>query len=93
MEKTSETYFTLSKGTEHFISQQWELFVETSYLYRDQELRENYFLQRQSGFHSWGGGELLTFYHLKLLFKIWNTVNENHNTKVRQFQTYVLFSC
>lgn len=56
MKTTSETYSTLRKGTEHFISQQWELFVKTSYLYRDQELRENDFLQRQSGFHSWGEG-------------------------------------
>lgn len=36
-----------------------------------------------------GGRGSLTVYHLKLLFKVWNTVNENHNTKVRQFQTYV----
>lgn len=56
MKTTSETYSTLRKGTEHFISQQWELFVETSYLSRDQELRENDFLQRQSGFHSWREG-------------------------------------
>lgn len=36
------------------------------------------------------GGGALTFYHLKLLFKIWNTVNENHNTKVRQFQNCLI---
>lgn len=43
MKKTSETYSTLHKGTQHhFINQQWELFLEINYLYRDQELRENY---------------------------------------------------
>lgn len=43
MKKTSETYSTLRKGTEHnFISQQWALFVEINYLYRDEELCENY---------------------------------------------------
>lgn len=89
MKKTSETYSTLSKGTERHLSissgiSLWKLvtFTETKNYVKIISFKDKVVFIV-------GGRGPLTFYHLKLLFKIWNTVNENHSTKVRQFQTYV----
>lgn len=87
MKKTSETYSTLRRARNTIVSissggSLWKLITFTE--------MKNYvkIISFKDKVIFIVG--VLTFYHLKLLFKMWNTVNKNHNTKVRQFQNCLI---